>query len=531
MARANETCTRRGGLFLPLLSEGGVSLDVMAMRDVLARYWVVVHIALLAVLLGWVHGGTRVDYLAAVPWLSLAVLEMTLLLPPARKNETLGMARLRVWRAITWDPLLYIGIALCLYLLFQCLNGGQKLEFTPANNAWAFSSAPVSWGPCCVDPAEASQVLYWFPPAFAVALGVRHGTSRRGKLYLLRALAVNGALLSLFGVAQYCSGTTSLFWMTPMSEPFFASFGYANHAGAFFTLLFAMNFGLFVHALLALDERKHALWLGAILALNLTGALLSLSRAAIFFSLGLLVLGGLYAIRHAWRQIGTGVRLKALSVFFLVLVFGTTFLFFAAPNNPGLREIRTVQWDKFGESTFGMRWQQTVAAWNIWREHPWFGVGGWGYRHYVCLDAEDAKRALLQHGGANVHNDAVQFLAEHGVVGFGLMLGAVAVLLVPVFRRLRVAHVTNADGWSGEPWLFFRVSPITILLLTGTALTFLESLIDLPFRSPAILVTWCIALACAPAFLPAGVRSLPATTPVPTAGAQETPHTPRSPSQ
>ena len=299
-----------------------------------------------------------------------------------------------------------------------------------------------------------------------------------------------------------------------MSDTFFASFGYANHAGAFFTLLFAINLGLFVQALLAGDERRHALWLVLTMAFNLAGALLSLSRAAILLSLALLVLGGFYGIRHAWRQVEGGVRLKALAIFFLVLVFGTAFLFFAAPENAVLREIQSVQWEKFGEETFGARWQQTTSAWNIWREHPWFGVGGWGYRHYSCLELDEARRALLHRGGANVHNDAMQFLVEHGVVGFGLMLGAVAALLVPVFRRLRLAHETHADGWTGEPWLLFRVSPITILLLVGTTLTFLQSLIDLPFRSPAILVSWVIAMACAPAFLTSGVRNPPVVAPL-----------------
>ena len=481
------------------------------MRDVLARYWVVAHIALLAVFLAWVYGGTRVDLLAAVPWLSLAVLEMTLLLPPARKNETSDMARQRVWRTITRDPLLHLGVALCLYLLFQCLNGGRKLDFDPAAGAWAFSPSPLNRGPFCVDPDEARQVLYWFPPAFAVALGVRHGSNRRGKLVLLRALVANGAMLSLFGVVQYLSGSTGLFWTTPASKPFFASFGYANQAGAFFTLLFAINMGLVAHALLTEDERKHAPWLGMCLALNLTGALFSFSRAAILFALTVFVAGGFYAIRHAWRMVDVGVRLKALAIFLLVLVFGAALLFFVAPDNPVLREIRTVHWDKLNEGTFGLRWPQTVSAWKIWREHPWFGVGGCGYRHYVCLVLDETKRALLHRGGANVHNDSLQFLVEHGVVGFGLMIGAVAVLLTPIFRRLWLAHATNVDGWTGERWLLLRVSPITILLLTGTTLTFLESLIDLPFRSPAILVTWCIALACAPAFLPSGVRSLPAT--------------------
>ena len=492
------------------------------MRDVLARYWVVAHMALLAAFLAWVHGGTRVDHLAAVPWLSLAVLEMTLLLPPTRKNETFDMARQRVWRSITRDPLLYLGGALFLYLLLQYLNGGRNLEFDLASNSWTFSPPPVNWGPFCVDPAEARQMLYWFPPAFAVVLGIRHGATRLGKLFLLRALAANGALLSLLGVVQFFSGTTSLFWMTPTREIFFASFDYVNQAGAFFTLLLAINMGLLVQALLVEDERKHALWLGVALLLNLSGALLSLSRAAILFSLALLVLGGFYAIRHAWRLVDIGVRIKALAVYFLVLVFGATFLFLVTPDNPILRQLGTVHWDRLGEGTFGVRWPQTVSAWQIWRDYPWFGVGGCGYRHYVCLSLDEARRALLHRGGVNVHNDALQFLVEHGVVGFGLMLGAVGVLLAPVFRRLRVAHMTNVDGWTGEPWLLFRVSPISILLLVGTALTFLESLIDLPFRSPAILVTWCIALACAPAFLPTGARSLPVAPLDTTAKAQET---------
>lgn len=480
---------------------------LVAMRDVLARYWVVVHIVWLAVFLAWVHGGTRVDHLAAVPWLSLAVLEMTLLLPPARKGETLDMARQRVWNAITWDPILYIGVALCLYLLFQCLNGGRKLDFDLASNAWVFSPPPVNWGPFCVDPDEARQMLYWFPPAFAVALGLRHGTNRRGKLYLLRALAANGALLSLFGLIQYASGTTSLFWMTPMSDTFFASFGYANHAGAFFTLLFAVTLGLFVQALLDAEERKHAWWLGLALCLNMAGAILSLSRAAILFSLALLVLGGMYAIRHAWRQVSAGVRLKVLAIFLIVLAFGTAFLVFAAPDNAVMKELQTIEWGKLGEETFGVRWQQTSSAWNIWRDHPWFGVGGWGFRHYVCLDLDETKRASLHRGGANVHNDPMQFLTEHGVVGFGLMLGAVVVLMIPLVRRFRHVHATQAKGWTGEPWVLFRVSPITILLLGGAAITFLESLIDLPFRSPAILITWVAALTCAPAFLPSGGRT------------------------
>ena len=47
-----------------------------------------------------------------------------------------------------------------------------------------------------------------------------------------------------------------------------------------------------------------------------------------------------------------------------------------------------------------------------------------------------------------------------------------------------------------------RVSAVIYAILAGTMATVIHSLIDLPFRSPAILITWSLCLACAPAFLP-----------------------------
>jgi len=471
------------------------------MRDVLAKYVVVAHVAVLAAFLAWIHGGTRVEYLGAVPWLSLAVLEMTLILPPPRRDETLEQARVRVWRKIVWDPLLYIGLALCVYLLFQAMNGGRTLAFDVESNVWAFLPPPVGWGPFCIDPNEARQMLYWFVPASAAVLGIRHGMNRRGKLILLRLLALNGGCLALFGIVQNLSGSHRMFWMTPMNDAFFASFGYAGHAGAFFTLMFAANGGLFVHALMLEAERRHAIWLGITLALNLMGALLSLSCIAIVCSLAMLVLGGVYAMRHAWMQVSAGVRLKACSIFAVAMLLGSGFLFFALPDNPVLHRLQTMTWTSLNGLHEGR--PPLSSAWSIWKDYPWFGVGGWGYRHYVGLYLNDVQRAQIQAGAANVGCDPLQFLAEHGAVGAGLMLGALAVLLFPIGRRLWFAHTTPVGGWTGERWLLLRISPLTVMLLAGIGVILASGLVDLPFRSPAVLVLWTIALACAPAFLPA----------------------------
>lgn len=486
------------------------------MRDGLAKYVVVIHVALLAVLLSWVHGGTRAEYLTALPWLSLAVLELLCFLPPVRRDETLEMARQRTWSKLAWDPLLYIGLALCVYLMFQGLNGGRRLVFDAENNAWSFSLPPVGWGPFCVDPVQARQMLYWWIPACAAALGIRHGMNRRGKLMLLRVLAINGALLSFLGIVQHLSGTHKLLWMTPLDAPFFASFSYAGHAGAFFTLLYVINGGLFLQALLAEEERLHAVWLGGALVLNLLGALLSLSQTAILCSLALTLILGVYALRHAWHLITAGVRLKALSIFVTSILMGSAFLFFALPDNPVLNQIQTVTWAKIrGSDDAGLR---VTTAWDIWKDYPWFGVGGGGYRHYVGLYLNEVQRARLHEGVSNVNCDPMQFLVEHGAVGFGLMLGAVAVLLFPIMRRLRLAQRPRVVGWSSERWLLFRISPITVTVLAGTTVVVLFSLIDQPFRSPAVLVLWTIALTCAPAFLPA---RYPAVAPVRDKGRQD----------
>ncbi len=242
------------------------------------------------------------------------------------------------------------------------------------------------------------------------------------------------------------------------------------------------------------------------LACNLTGAILSLSRTAILLAMLILVAGGVYALRYVWHRTRQDLRFKVLVGFGLILLAIGAFGVAGPRDNPVLREIDSISWATFGQEVFGARMSQVSFAWQLWWEHPWFGVGGGGYWHYACLLQDEATRASWHRGGQQVHHDVVQLLAEHGVVGFGLLLAAVLVLLVPVVRRLRIAHVSQDEGWSEERGLLFRASPVTIFSLAGAGLIFLMSLVDSPFRSPAILVAWCLVLACAPAFLPAKVR-------------------------
>ena len=142
----------------------------------------------------------------------------------------------------------------------------------PGSNPHAVS---CSFSGSVYDGGEAAQMLYWFGGAWVVLAAVRHGLDRPGRIRLLWGLAAQGAVLAAWGIAQYASGTHRIFWQTPLPRHFFASFGYPNHAGAYFDLLFAVSGGLLLRAIEHRERRW--IWAAAVLTvLNLAGATLSL---------------------------------------------------------------------------------------------------------------------------------------------------------------------------------------------------------------------------------------------------------------
>ena len=116
----------------------------------------------------------------------------------------------------------------------------------------------------------------------------------------------------------------------------------------------------------------------------------------------------------------------------------------------------------------------------MWQDHPAFGVGGWGFRYLLGWYIPSNQWHEIREGDANVHNDALQFLAEFGAVGSGLMAATVLVLLVPALKE--------------RPW----EKPLPLIVLLGLGATVVHSMIDLPFRSPAILYSWLAILAVLP---------------------------------
>jgi len=478
------------------------------------RNLVLIHVLALAMYYSWVHGGTRVEYLAGVPWIGLLALEWAILLPPTRYNEPLQEARRRVRRALLCDPALYISLALTLFLFLQWANGGRGVIPDPKTGIPMPQLPPVSWLPWCVERNEAKQLLYWFPPICAAMLAVRHGMSRRSQRFLLHLLVWNGACLALFGFVEMFSGTKAIYWLTPVKDHFFASFGYPNFAGAYFALLFVLGFGLWCRETTDNDKSPSGnRWISLLASLVcLAGVWGSYSRMAIGLTTLILLFGSGYMLAHMWRRMDLSMRIQAAVFISGTLITGLLGYYVFFPDNPIRAKVSTIDFTSCHTAWVSIteRWFLVPTAWRIWEDHPWFGVGGWGFRSFVLpyMPQSDWPHLFGFSGAANVHNDAIQYLVEHGVVGAALILALLVLLLIPcvrgVWQARRAVWIMIDDTFT--PPVFFQAHPGYLIIFSGAIGTMLHSLIDLPFRSPAVLLIWTIMLVGMPALLPKEIR-------------------------
>jgi hypothetical protein len=411
--------------------------------------------------------------------------------------------RAAVWGKMWRDPVFLLGLAFLGFLGLQWANAGRVQYFDVGYQRWMYTDPHWPAWPSAYSRTDALQMLTWFFPAWVIALVLRsHRLDRRKWWGLLMLLACNAALLALFGLAQFAAGTQNIYWIQPLKGHFFASFAYGNHAPPFFVLSSALAAGLLYREVFesrhspgdtpSASRLRHP-WRVAVLVpvllLCLIGANLGMSRAGVILTWALVVFGAAYGGVRAWRMLSSAGRINFVALMLAVLAS----LYFAVSGfgEQGIRKEFTLRamtedeghtmWNRV-DLELGGRLRFAKAAVAIWREHPWFGVGGWGYKYQIADHVpESLWPALEKKGWANVHFDFLQFLAEFGVVGFGLLLGALGVMFHDLFR---IRHCRHCALWA--------------MGTAGLGLVVVFSLIDLPFRCPAILYAWVALLAALP---------------------------------
>lgn len=427
----------------------------------------------------WVRGGVYAAW--QWPLVSMAAL----MLGGVLLADHGPMAAIR--KAMLRDPLFYMGALFLVLLGIQWANSDYYVVWRSADTV-GMHDLPPRWAPWSVEPETASQMVEWFFPAWVALLTVRHVLEAEDLLHLLYLMAWNAALLAVVGIGQQWIGPEKMLglWTIP-GGGFFATFGYENHAAAWFYLHAAVSAGLAHRALVQrLPPAQAVVWL-LCFVLCLTAAFASLSRAAGLAGLVLVVTAFFLLARWAWRRSGRSHLVNAVGLACVAGLAGVV-LYLGSGDGALAQEIGDTLWGEKMDDAVNGRIVQLPSAWEVAKDYPLFGCGGWGYRWMALLHIPVGEWGEWRGAGkANVHCDPLQFLVEFGWIGSLLLAGTVGVLIHDARKQ---GKVKGLAGWIG----------------LGLLLVFLHSWVDLPYRNPAILLAWCTLLA-ALARLPQGRKS------------------------
>lgn len=484
----------------------------------------------------WGGGGGHSDKLMpTIAWLYLFLFEALLFFPQRRPYEDALSARHRCWHGLRRDPLLWAVLAFLVVLLVPFVNHAlcpvcdavkiRQLAATTGLAAEDLAKPPVPFIPYCVDLKEHFQVVTWFLPVLTAMLAAKHALLRQGKRVLMEMVVWNAAAMAVFGFVQLATGAEFPFWTkAPVAVRFFSTFSYANAGGSFFVMAFAFSVGLWQHrvaegeaaqdpkAKSGSHEQVLQKWIRAhyplvAVTLNFFGALCTLSRAALMLLFSLAAVAFVYyecALLFARHERTRRIKNAAFGL-------GGALLFMLAVSvfaPPGLtQELRSLDATGVADRMTGKAQHHVRVAMDLFKDHPVFGVGGWGYRH-LCRTkmTPEENRNPWQMGGANVHNDYLQFLCEHGAVGALLLLAIFFLLATPLFMEwyglYRTARFMKPDKAPPKPRAIYCLPAGAFWILLGDTALIIHAFGDCPMRFGSILGLFFVSLACAEGYLP-----------------------------
>ncbi len=478
--------------------------------------------------LAWVFGGTRGDVMLHVtPWIWLVLAETMLFFPQRHQGESIYEARERVWVNMRTDPLTWVALSFLVLLCIPFVNKG----LCPNCDAWAIAAGaaaepPVGFLPFCVNRLHHLGVVLWYLPALSAMIAVRHSLTRSGKRLFLEMIVWNGVALAVFGFVQQVMDAPGPLWATIDGKPgpyFFSTFGYPNMGGDYFTTMFGLAVAVWRWRVdeVSREEaelqtegrslgrrlfwRKHYMMIAIVI--TFVGAMSTLSRAAIMLTSALAVIFFIHTAVMFLSRLQKAVRVKAGVYSLLVLVVIAVLASIFMPKDLK-KEVSTIDTNEVLTRVTGKYDALAHQAIELWREYPIFGCGGWGFKHLQITKAtEEDRRYVGTMGAANVHNDYIQLLAEHGLIGFGCVTVILFLLLLPVATAWRALSVAARFAHKKSerlppPQSFFALPAPAFCILATAVATLIHAFGDCPFRSPAILTMFFAELAAIEGYLP-----------------------------
>ena len=442
----------------------------------------------------WGLGGVQMWTLHVL--LAGGLLTMSLAVFKARlsKFPYFSLSKQSLRRLISWPPF-WFSFLFLLYLLIGALN--PSAEVVRDERGWwveAVQAPLATWLPSSVrsdyQPMNAWRVLASFVAAFTLIWGLWAGLTRRKPVLLvLWCLLLSGACMGLVGILQHLTEAKMVLWTFPSSnELFWGSFFYRNQAAAYLNLiLIASGVLFFYHAKRARESAKsggpHFLCF-AIFALTAASVGLALSRAGILFGgiltttlLTLLAIFGLQSIFH--------LRSFWLNTIPVVILGLGAFLAFSYIDLDAIdRRFSNIR-ETIETADQNSRAIATVATWEMTQDRLALGWGAGSFRYIFPMYQRNYSEIYYYYyhkrkgwTGRRIydyaHNDIVQFIAEYGAVGSGLVLLMLLWILFSAFR-------------------IFSFS--AFFLLVGFATSMSHAFLDFIFNSPAYWMAFLALLA------------------------------------
>ncbi|HYO99626.1 MAG TPA: O-antigen ligase family protein [Pyrinomonadaceae bacterium] len=346
--------------------------------------------------------------------------------------------RLRLSRNLLQLPL----VGLFLVGLVQLLPLGGAGEAGGAAGVGGLTNAPVNT--LTLDPYSTRFALIQLGSLIVYFCATLVFTDSPARLRLfVRVITIFGFLLALFGMFQYFTNPSQIYWFRqPRFAMPFGPFINRHHFAAYMELTLALPLGLLVSGAVAVERRLLYIFAAAImgLALILTssrGGILSLGAEVLFLA----AIAGLVRrkdkreaeenteaaaesrVRAALVRVGIGFALV------VALLAGSVYL---GGEESLSRLFGTVNAD---DPTSG-RVQFWQGTWEVIKHHPLIGAGLGAFSvAYTRYDVLNGASRLEQ-----AHNDYLQILADAGIIG-----GLLGLVFLYALFRYGFARLNSKD--------------------------------------------------------------------------------------
>jgi O-antigen ligase len=255
-------------------------------------------------------------------------------------------------------------------------------------------------------------------------------------LALTRFLIFFGAVMGVFGLVQYFSGSSSIYWLRHAEAPAFGPFFNRDHFAGYMELLIALPVALIVTRYVWGEKR---LVYGVAAVFMGVAAIFTLSRGGMISIFAQMVFIAAMSFRRHYKLTGDSERGKAqaasaiaaVSAVLAAIVIGVIWIgaepvinriATGDPNSSDLSKAQTFY------SVRGEIWENT---WTMIRQNPLVGVGLGAYETaYPIYARENGMQGIT----AEAHNDYLQILADAGVIGGILALWFIWALFRAIAR-------------------------------------------------------------------------------------------------